>query len=258
MATASSETLSTLDKALAVLTSFSPRHPEWGVTELAQHLQINKTTVHKVLATYQHWGMLQQDAESRKYRLSLRLVELAQAVSPRQELRSAALPEMERLAIHLGETAKLSVPDRDEVFCLEAVESQEQMRMTGQAGRRNPLYAGASNKLILAHMPWGVVQRVIWERTPADHPIRRDPEAFRTELEALVAAGYAISTNEVEDGVTAISAPIRDFTGEVIASISIAGPSTRLHPSRYETLIKQVCMGATAVSRRLGFSRDLS
>lgn len=253
MASDASETLSTLDKALAVLTAFSTQRSEWGVTELAQHLQINKTTVHKILATYQHWGMLQQDTENRKYRLSLRLVELAQAVSPRQNLRSAARPELERLAAQSGETAKLTVPDHEEAFCLEEVESQEHMRMTGQAGRHNPLYAGASNKIILAHMPWGLAQRVIWERTPADHPARRNPEAYRTELESLAAAGYAISADEVEAGVTAISAPVRDFTGEVIASISIAGPSSRLHRCRHEELIEQVRTGATAISRRLGF-----
>lgn len=248
-----SETLGTLDKGLSVLTAFTPRKPEWGVGELAHHLNINKTTVHKVLATYQHWGMIRQDPATRRYRLGLRLVELAQAVSPLLGLREAAHPELERLAALSGETAKLSVPDQDESFCIDAVEGREQMRMTGQVGMRNPLYAGASNKVIFAFFPWPEIERITAGRASGDHLSRTDPLAFRQHLEDIVRAGYAISTSEVELGVTAISAPLRDSSGQAVASVSIAGPTTRLTEDRLPTLVDLVRTAAAATSGRLGF-----
>jgi IclR family transcriptional regulator, KDG regulon repressor len=248
-----SETLSTLDKGLAVLTAFSARRPEWGVAELAAHLNMHKTTVHKVLATYQRWGLIEQDRNTRRYRLGLRLIELAQAVSPVQGLRDAARPELERLVALSGETAKLSVPDRLDSFVIDAVESHDQLRMTGQTGMRNLLYGGASNKVLLAFMPRETAEGIIARTAPGDHVARREPAAFQAELEAIARAGYALSTSEVERGVTAISAPVRDASGQVIASISIVGPDARLTPERLQALIEPVRSAAAAISRRLGF-----
>lgn len=247
-----SEILGTLEKGIWVLTAFSPHKTEWGVTELSEHLHINKTTVHKILATYQRHGMVQQDPGTRRYRLSLRLMELARAVSPQRELRAAAQAELAQLAHTTGETAKLSIPNQDESFVLEAVESREQIRLAGQAGVRNPLYAGASNKIMLAHMPRAVVERIIYERTPADHIARRAPERFLAHLADLAQAGFAISADEVEPGVMAISAPVRDVTGQVIASVSIAGPSVRMPSARHPELVQLVRNAAAAISRRLG------
>jgi IclR family KDG regulon transcriptional repressor len=247
------ETLATLDKGLAVLTAFSERRPEWGVAELAQHLSMHKTTVHKVLATYQRWDVIQQDETTRRYRLGFRLVQLAQAVSPVAGLRDAARPELQRLVDLSGETAKLSIPDNSESFVLDGVEGLEQMRMTGQVGMRNPLYVGASNKVILAYIPWQTAERITVSAAPPGHIIHTDPQAFRTELEAIVRAGYAISSSEVEWGVSAISAPVRDATGQVVASVSIVGPTARLPEERIQGLIEPVRSAAAAISLRLGF-----
>jgi IclR family KDG regulon transcriptional repressor len=247
------ETLSTLEKGLAVLTAFSAGRPEWGVVELAQHLRIHKTTVHKVLATYQQWGLIQQDRTTRRYRLGLRLLELAQAVSPVTGLRDAARPELERLVALSGETAKLSVADQSESVVIEAVEGREQMRMTGQVGMRNPLYAGASNKLLLAYMPPATAARIVADTAPLEHPARTQPQLFWAEVAAIADAGCAMSSSEVERGVTAVSAPVRDATGQVVASVSIVGPSARLSEERMQSLIEPVRTAAAAISARLGF-----
>lgn len=248
-----SETLSTLDRGLAVLTAFTPSRPEWGVVELANHLDIHKTTVHKTLATFMRWGMIQQDPVTRRYRLGLRLVELAQAVSYRQAMAEAARPHLEQLASSTRETARLTVPFGQETFCIESVEGSGERPAPGRIGLIGPLYAGATGKVLLAHFPRPLAERIVTERAPEDHPSRTSPDAFWQSLDEIVSAGYAVSNAEVHVGSIAISAPVWDAGGKVVASVTASGPSFRVQEGRIPEVISMVLSAASQISRQFGY-----
>lgn len=244
--------LSTLDRGLAVLTAFTPAQPEWGVVELANHLQTHKTTIHKTLATFMRWGMIQQDPVTKRYRLGLRIVDLAQAVSYRQAMAAAARPYLEQLASLTRDTVRLTVPFGQEAFCIESIEGAGERPTQGQIGLAGPLHSGATGKVLLAHFPRPLAERILAERAPADHLSRTNPETFWRELEEIVKSGHAISTAEVHKGTFGISAPVRDGTGKVIASVTVSGLSFNLTPERQPELIAQVRTFAAQISRRLG------
>lgn len=246
------QTVQTVDKGLAVLTCFTPRQPEWGITELAVQLKMHKSTVHKILASYQQWGLVAQDPQTRRYRLGLRVLQLAEAVSPSRELREMAADPMDHLARITRETVILRVLDDEEAVTLDARESPEQMRMTSGIGRRNPLYAGASNLILMAYLPEVTVEQLVRRRAPAEHRSRRDLAQYCQRLAQIRSDGYVISTGELEPGVTAIAAPVRDHANRVVAGLSISGPTSRISTDRTPDLITLVCEAAAETSKRLG------
>lgn len=241
-----------LDKAMQILTAFSRAKPEWGVSELARHLGLPKSLVSKVLATLATWDMVVQDPVNRRYRLGHQLLSLATALTHGNDLRQASLPVMQQLVERTEETVKLSVISGDETLVLEAIESPYMMRLTARVGQRNPIYAGASNLILLAHKREEEILRILQDKAPPDHAWRRDPARFMQRLADIRDAGYALSSEEVEEGVLAISAPVRDASGQVIASISILGPVQRLPVSEHPRLVREVCAAAAAISSRLG------
>lgn len=245
-------TVQTVDKGLTVLTCFTPESPEWGITALAVHVGMPKSAVHKILASFQRWGVVAQDRQTRRYRLGLRVLQLAEAVSPSRELREEVGEQMDFLARMTRETIALRVIDGEESMTLDIRESPEQMRMTGGVGRRYPLYAGASNLVLMAHLPRSTVEQIVQNRAPNAHKARLDFPCFWSRLEQIREQGYVMTIGEVEPGVAAIAAPIRDYSSRVIAGISISGPTYRIPEERMGDLVKLVCEAAARSSRRLG------
>lgn len=245
--------LQTLDRALWVLTHFTPGQPEWGVSDLARALGLPKSVVQKTLATFARWGFLHQDPGTRRYRLGTRFLFMAQSVTLHQELVRVATPHLNWLAHETRETAKLSVEEGGESVIVAVVESPLSMRMTGRVGERNPLYAGASNLVLAAHMAWSDVLRALERHAPPDHPYRQEPELLRRALEPIARQGYAISCGQVELDVAAISAPVRAATGEVVASVSVVGPASRFVSERQDVMVRHVMETARKISRELGY-----
>jgi DNA-binding IclR family transcriptional regulator len=235
-----------------ILTSFSASRQEWGVSELARHLGYPKSLVSKMLTTLSSWGMVEQLPVTRAYRLGYRLLTLAGLVPDSNNLRAVALPVLQQLAERTRETAKVSVISDGESLVLERVETSYHMRMTIPIGQRNPLWAGASNLILLCHRSRTEIDRILQAKAPADHLWRQDPQAFYARLDEIRSQGYAFSVDEVEVGLIAISAPIRGQSGEVVASASIVGPTNRLLPAEYPNLIQEVRNAAATISSKLG------
>lgn len=246
-----SHLLKTLDRSLWMLTFFDSEHPDWGVTELARHLDLPKSLVQKTLATFAHHGFLHQEPLSRRYRLGPRILSLARGAQP--ELARAAHPHMVQLAEATEETVKLTLVDGGQTVIVAAVESVQSLRMTGRVGERNHLHAGASNKILAAFMPWSNVVRSLQVHLPEDDPIFQRLEALREELTSIAARGYCISSGENEEGVTAVSVPVHGMFGEVEASLSVVGPSVRMSAHRQKAFLGMLRRTARQISEQFGF-----
>ncbi|MBO8141924.1 MAG: IclR family transcriptional regulator [Firmicutes bacterium] len=246
--------LQTLDRALRVLAVFDWEHPEWGVTELAHHLQMPKSVVQKTLATFAHHGFVYQEPVRRRYRLGPRLLSLAQVAQP--ELARVAHRYMANLAEATKETVKLTVVDGNQTVIAHAVESPQSLRMTGRVGERNDFHRGASNKVLAAYMKWEAVLDALQAHLPADHPVLLEPDRLRRELEAIASQGYAESHGEVEEGVTAVSVPVRGPLGEVEASLSIVGPSVRVTEGGCRRWLELLQQARALLERELGLKEE--
>jgi len=221
-------TVRAVERALDVLLCFVSGQ-ELGLTEIAGLVDLHKSTVHRLLATLEDKGFVARNSATEKYRLGLSVLELSANLSRSDDPSVVLLPEMERLRDQLSETVSLYVRDRAERVRIQAVQSTQAIRRVATVGARLPLSVGASSKVLLAFAEPGV--RGIVMADPA-WPTLLDPDAFGEQLDEIVAAGYATSFEEREPGAAAVSAPIFNRSGKLVAALSVSGPSNRLTPDR--------------------------
>jgi DNA-binding IclR family transcriptional regulator len=225
------------------------------VTEVARSLRLPKSSVYELLVTLAAEGLVEKDGSNGRYRLGLRLLELAHAVGHNLELSRVARPLLEKLAARLDETVQLTVLDRDQILYIDGCESTRQLRTFFDPGDRAPLHCTALGKAILAFLPPPEIERITrakgLRRFTANTLTRA--EALRSELARTRERGYSIDDMEHEEGVRCIGAPLRDREGAVRASISVSGPSTRLPPERDAEIARLVVQAAEEISRRLGY-----
>jgi IclR family KDG regulon transcriptional repressor len=250
----SDATLSTVRNAARLLKAFA-HNEELGVSELSRRLGLGKSKVHRLLTTLLSEGLVAQEPHSGRYRLSLLMFELGEAVRVRSDLHAAATPVLARLREQTGECAQLAVPDRDHVVYLQRMETAGWARVSTDAGWRRPMHCTSSGKVLLAHRS-GPEQDDFLTRVKLTRLTRHtiiDPARLREELDVARARGWAETVNEREVGLASLAAPVRDSTSVVVAAISIQTTVPRYRGAR-RRLAQAVVQAGDAVSRRLDAS----
>lgn len=217
-------TVRAVDRALDILLCFTHR-TDWAMSEIAEHVGLHKSTVHRMLATLEEKGFIERDRSTDRYHLGLRVWELSANLSGSDDQAVIWLPEMVRLRDQLGETVSIYVRDGSERIRIQAVQSNQPVRRVAPVGVRLPLYAGASSKVLIAYSEESVLQSIV--ESP-DWPDSIDIELYKQTLLEVTSQGYATSFEEREEGAAALSAPIFDRSGSLSAALSISGPSSRL------------------------------
>jgi DNA-binding IclR family transcriptional regulator len=242
-----------VDRAAALLLALGESHGEAGVTELARRLGLHKSTASRLLATLERRGLVEQDEETGKYRLGLVVIRLAEHAERTLDLRSIAMPELDRLARATRETTGLGVLDGDQLLTVAQADGPNLVAMGDWTGRCVPLHSVAAGKVLLAALP---------EREVMRH-VRRGLDRFTdrtiTELEPLLEElarvrrrGFATAFGEFDPALNAVAAPVHDARGAVIAAVDVWGPAFRITPRRVPELVQQVREAAGAISVRLG------
>lgn len=248
-------TLSSVRNAARLLCAFSASETQFGVGELARRLGLGKSTVFRLLTTLAQEGLVEKDPRTGKYRLGLKVYELGAIVATHLDLHEAVATELDELRNRTGETVHVAILDGDEVVYVERRESPQTLRLWGRVGHRNRAHRTSTGKVLLAHLPPEELDRVL-ARRPLDaktsHTIT-DPEVLKRELERVRRRGWAQNVNESEMGVASVAAPIRDARGEVVAAISVAGPTLRFTPATMRRIVRETTAAAEAISARLGY-----
>lgn len=224
-----------------------------GVTELAQEMDVHKSTAFRLLATLERQGMVEQDERTSKYRLGPGLARLARTVDEEVDLRRHARPTLEKLAEETAETVNLALLDGDDIIYVDQVNGSPSVLTAEWLGRRTPLHCTASGKVLLAALSEERRRRllnggldVLTNRTVADI------EELDTHLEETRKRGYGVTVGELELGLNAVSAPVHRADGEVVAAITVSGPAARIPPERLADVGERTREAAQVVSRRLG------
>lgn len=231
---------------------------ELGLVELAGRAGLQPSTAHRLLATLTERGYTLQSAESGRYLLGYKLLELASFVNARTTyLRALARPYLASVQRITGETATLSVLELPNVVFLDQVEGTRSVRMFTQVGLGVPAHTSASGKAILAFQQPAALDAI------CDGGLVRITArtiATRAELEAELARirrrGYAIDNEEHEEGVSCVAAPIFGFEGDVRAAISVSAPTQRVHSADTAELGELLAGRAAEISRALGHKPD--
>jgi DNA-binding IclR family transcriptional regulator len=241
-----------VDRAVTVLEILA-RRGEAGVTEIALELGVHKSTAFRLVSVLEARGLVEQNAERGKYRLGLGVLRLAGATTARFDVTRQGRPVIEELARDVDETINLAILSGHDALYLDQVAGSSALQLHNWVGRRIPLHCTSNGKALVAYLP---EKR---QRELLEPPLPRFTDNTVTDVRALIAElaevrerGYATAFEEFELGLVAVAAPIRDLTGNVVASLSISGPVFRVPWSRLPELGEAARRAADEVSRRLG------
>ena len=247
-----------VERTLDILESLVEFGSEVGLVEISQAVTLPLATVHRLLGTLIQRGYVKQNQHNRKYSLGFRALQMGHDMRQRFSLRLEARPYLQRLVQRIGESANLAVLDDGEVVYIDQAQSSRILRMFTQVGNRLPAHSTGSGKAMLAYLPLDVVDGILRRygltgRTP--HTIT-DPERLRSELRRVREIGYAVDDEEHEEGVRCLAVPVRDASGQVVASLSVSGPVTRLNDQQVEMVIPELLDCGVKLSGRLGFAGE--
>ena len=241
-----------VDRAVAILEILA-RDGEAGVTEVARELGVHKSTASRLLAALDRRELVAQDAARGRFRLGLGILRLAGAAGRGLDLSQESRPVCRALAQEVGETVNLAILSGRDALYLDQVAGPAALSPHNWAGQRIPLHATSDGKVLLAFRPAAEILEHL------DLPLERFTERtvialpeFGLLLARVRECGYATAVDELEDGLTAVAAPVRNAEGTVIASISASGPSFRIPAERIPALASAVSHAASEISRRLG------
>jgi len=245
-----------VDRALHLLEIMAEEKREVELAELCKKTRINTTTLYRLLQTLQSRGFVAQDPHTGSYRLGLKLLELGHAVVDQIELRRIVLPFLQELMEKTGETANLVILDEGEAIYIDKVESPSLLRTFSRIGKQAPAHATGVGKVLLAALSSEKVTEIIKTKglCKLTENTITSPENLQKELEKIRENGFAIDNEECEIGAKCIAAPIRDYTNQVVAAVSVAGPSVRLHEERLGELMKVIREAASKISQKMGYS----
>jgi len=255
MSQESGSSVQSVDRAIAILKSFSLERPERSVVELSRELGLHKSTVSRLIRTLEHGGLLSRDPDTKRYRLGLDLIGLAAQVTSYMDVRGVARPALRQLAQDCQETVNLVVLDAGQVINLEQfVPPDRQVKDIGRVGRRLWPHCTAAGKVLLAHLLPAELDRVLPGELVSFTPYTiTSPIVLREELVRVRDQGYALAREELEEGLNALASPIFDHGGQVVAAASVSGPAYRMTPEHLPRLAIRLVEVTRQISAWLGY-----
>ena len=224
----SSKKANSTEKALEILLSFTPYNQEVGTVEIAQKLGFHKATVSRILHTLANYDLLQQDSQTKKFRLGQSAINLGLAVnqSINSDMVLLAKPYIDALRDVLKETVVLEVVLGRSAVIAYIAEGPGPIRIKGTVGDRRPAHAAAGAKAILAFSPPEMKEQFLKETMTRLTPNTiTNPGILLDQLQEIRRQGFAIDNEEVNIGINAVGAPIFNHEGKPVAAVVAAGLS---------------------------------
>ena len=249
-----------LERGLAILSAFKPATPELGISELARVLGLTRSTSHRYVATLARLGYLQQNPQSRKYRLGPKVLDLGFSAINSMELRQIAATHLQQLSDETGHTVNMAILDGTDIVyierCRSSQQGQREIDLNLHVGSRLPAYCTSMGKVLLAGLPElelaAVLDQVQFQQRGPNTLIER--KALVDALAAVRDAGIAVNNEELAYGLRSVAAPIRNRSGEVTAALNLAVHRTMLSTEdlveRYAPSVQRT---AAAISAELGY-----
>lgn len=247
--------IQSLERAFHILDLFDEQTHELKITEISARTNLHKSTVHSLLKTLQLHGYIDQDDESGKYRLGLKLLEKGQLLLQRMDIRTVARKHLVGLSETTGQTTHLVILDGREGVYIDKVEGAKAAIRYSRIGRRVPLHSSAVGKTLLAFRSPEDMQRLLTGYVYTafmPNTIQHEGD-FLQELTKVRNAGYAVDNEENEPGVRCAAAPVFDHTGAIAAAVSISTMLASVDDGDFKRFTALLCNEAAAISEELGF-----
>lgn len=252
-AKAVTSTVQSVERALTILDILA-HDGESGVTEIAARLEVHKSTAFRLIATLERRGLVEQNAERGKYRLGVGILRLAGATTARLDVVQEARPLARALAAETGETVNIAVLSEGAALYLDQIAGGSSLQSHNWVGQRIPLHATANGKVLLSGLDAAEISAAVGTPLRSYTPTTvTTVKALLTDIDSVRRDGHAVAVDELERGLTAVAAPLRNAHGDVIASLSVSGPTFRFDEGRLAEAVRLVVETAHEVSERLGW-----
>jgi IclR family transcriptional regulator, KDG regulon repressor len=251
----SSKKIGSVQRALDILNLFNSQSSQLGTTEIANALGLHKSTAASLVYTLEANDYLQQNPDTRKFQLGLKLVERASAMLDQVQVRRVALPYLQELRDTWNETVNLAILDSGDVVYVERYLGTKALGMRSEVGRRESAHSTGLGKAMLACLPLADMRAFVqrYGLPCVTQFTITDPEKFFADLDKAREQGFAMDDQENELGGRCIAAPIFDHTGKVVAAVSVSAPLARLPMSDVPQVGEKVRETAKTISRGLGY-----
>ncbi|MCG8686251.1 MAG: IclR family transcriptional regulator [Desulfobacterales bacterium] len=247
--------LNAIEKALEIMLKFRATKPSWGTRELSAELGFSPATVQRILQTLKAYDFIRQDPQTRQYTIGNIFYRFLDTLNHTNTLTGTARHFMSSLAKETRETVHLNVIENQLRVCIDTIESPKVLKAVMPMGSQSPLYAGASAKCLLAFSSETFQNTYIENAnlTPVTENTIADRNALVKELEQIRLQGYSVSLGERTPGLGSLSAPVFNFKGEILASLSLAIPEVRITRKAYMgSCIKSLVREANLFSKAMG------
>lgn len=248
-------TVQSVDRAVSILELLA-EHGALGVSALARHLDVHKSTASRLVAALEHRHLVEQVALRGHYRLGPGILRLAAATEASLDLAQEARTVCRRLAGQAHETVNVAVLSAGKALYVEQVAGSSTHSSYNWVGQHIPLHATSNGKVLLCELPAEECEEILRDLDTYTPSTVTDPELLMRQLQETRERGYAVATDELDVGLTAMAAPIRDITGHIIASLSLSGPSFRFNEARQAELLPLILEAAAEVSTRMGWRAE--
>ena len=235
-----------LERGLAVIRAFDAGHPELTLSEVARICDLTRAAARRFLLTLADLGYVRTDG--RMFSLTARVLELGYAFLSSLSLPEVAEPHLERLVAEVHESSSVSVLDGDDIVYVARVPTSRIMTVAINVGTRFPAYATSMGRVLVAALPDDQIEAYLNRVRLSRLTNRTVPTvaALRAELRKVRRQGFAVVDQELEEGLRAIAAPIRDRTGAVVGAVNVSVHASRTSVESMESRLLPPLLAATA------------
>lgn len=243
-----------VDRALLVLEILA-KFGTAGITEIAAELGVHKSTVSRLVAVLESRGFVEQLSDRGKYRLGFSIVRLAGSTSARMDLAKQSQEVCDALALESGETTNVAILDDAKIINIVEAIGPAEISLRSWVGQSCPAHATSSGKVLLSGLSTREVHARLGKRLEAYTPNTvTSIEDLDAELDAARRDGWAAVREELEVGLNAVAAPIRDNSSAIVAALSVSGPTYRMDSAQFTTVSRMAIDAASQISMRLGYT----
>ncbi len=250
------ENIKSVKRVIDILDLFITLGPDLGVSQVANQIGINKSTSSRIMATLETSKVLKRNPDNLRYQLNGKILELAKVMLSNADLKTAAKPYLKELNSRTRELIQIHILENDQRILLDWIDSTHSIRrVTEEVHMYGPLHAGGPGKILLAYLPLEKVNDILDRvglQAYTKNTITNKNELIR-QLEKIRAQGVVFSKGEHREFMYTVSAPIRNYLGEVIAALSISWLEMMNTPGisdEYTALVKEY---ALKISHEMGF-----
>ncbi|MFO7192083.1 MAG: IclR family transcriptional regulator [Thermocrispum agreste] len=241
-----------VDRAIAILELLASAG-EAGITEIAEHLGVHKSTASRLVATLQARELVEQHGERGRFTLGIGVLRFTGALGRQSEIVRVGTPLCEELADKLGESVHIAVLDGADVINICEARGPAAVSTQNWIGQRTPPHTSSGGKVLLAAASRAQQDEILSKELEAVAPRTiTDPRRLREELERVRRDGYAVAIEEFEPGLHGVAVPVHGRGDAVIAAISASGPAYRMKRKQMREMVAELQVAARELSARLG------